>query len=385
MALVSVIIPAFNQGQFIAQTIRSVLNQNLADFELIVVDDGSTDNTAQVVNGFNDPRVGYVYQKNRGLAGARNTGIRSTQAPFLSFLDSDDLFLPQNLELLVSALQEKPDAGLAAGQAIPIDENGNRVGRLFDNPISKDSSMFLLGNPIQVGSMMIRRSWQETAGYFDESLRSYEDWDLWLRMAKLGCPMTWVPRPVFLYRFHTAQMTRIGKQMTTATFAVLDKLYQSEGIPSDWLAMKNQAYSMASLRAAANAYLTEDFDQAKKYLSQALNLYPKLSQDNGVSVAKQFRSWSDSPKIMDSLRFLEQIYNHLPAELDHLQHQRRKWLAEAAASLAFQAYANKHYREVPGYVMKSWYYSWSNLTNRGLASILGKSVSNLTRQKVIKR
>jgi glycosyltransferase involved in cell wall biosynthesis len=206
--LVSVIIPAYNQSDYLGIAIQSVLDQTYQDIEILVIDDGSTDDTRKVANRFSDPRIKYIYQANKGLSGARNTGIRNSAGEYLTFLDSDDLFLPEKINLLASFLNSQTEIGFVAGQAIPIDEHGQRIGNLFDNPIPKDPSKLLLGNPLHVGSVMLRRSWQEKIGYFDESLRSYEDWDMWLRLAISGCKMGWVAQPVSKYRFHSKQMVR---------------------------------------------------------------------------------------------------------------------------------------------------------------------------------
>ena len=207
MPNVSVIIPAYNQGHYLGQAIRSVLDQTYPHFEVIVVDDGSTDSTREVVHSFTDARIRYVYQENRGLSAARNTGIRSASSPYVSFLDSDDLFLPDKLQLLVAESESEPGCGLIAGQAIPIDEQGNTIGKAFVEGLPADSADLLLGNPLHVGSVLVSRLWQDRVGFFDEDLRSYEDWDLWLRLARAGCRMSWVAQPVSLYRFHRAQMT----------------------------------------------------------------------------------------------------------------------------------------------------------------------------------
>ena len=234
MPKIAVIIPAYNQSQYLGQAIQSVLEQTFKDWEAIVVDDGSSDETRSVALSYPDARLHYVYQENRGLSAARNTGIRNTTAPYLSFLDSDDTVPTGKLAILLENLEAKPAVGLVAGQAIPIDEHGKQVGKIMDTPIPQDSEQLLLGNPLHVGSVLLRRSWQEKAGFFDESLRSYEDWDMWLRLGCLGCGMDYVNQPVSLYRFHTAQMTRIGGQMTTATFAVLDKLYSQPDLHPAW-------------------------------------------------------------------------------------------------------------------------------------------------------
>jgi hypothetical protein len=341
--LVSVIIPAFNQGQYLGKAIQSVLDQTYPDFEILVIDDGSTDDTPVVTRQFADPRIQYIYQDNRGLSGARNTGIRHAQGDYLSYLDSDDLFLPEKLELLVDFLENHPEYGLAAGQAVPIDENDQPIGKIFDTPLPQDTVRLLLGNPLHVGSVLVNRTWQDKAGLFDETLRSYEDWDMWLRLALLGCKMGWIARPVSLYRFHTAQMTRIGTQMTRATFAVLDKLYTRPDLPANWLAQQDSAYSSAHLRAMAQSYHAQDYANAQFHMREAVRLNPQLIEGSGENLANRLAALANSPKNPNPLDFLERIYLHLPDELEVLRQRTNQDLGKAAVEQTYAAYTRRDY------------------------------------------
>lgn len=370
MSLVSVIIPAYNQGHFLAEAVNSVLSQTYPDFEVIVVDDGSTDDTAVVAQRFTDARVRYIYKENGGLSSARNEGLRHARGHFISYLDSDDCFLPQKLEILVAAFNEHPAAGLVAGHAVPVDEHGRYVGKRFDIPLPEDLHLLLLGNPLHVGSVLVRREWQDKAGFFDESLRSYEDWDMWLRLARLGCQMQYVPQPVSLYRFHTAQMTRDGRQMTTATFAVLDKFFGDESLPAEWLALRDQAYSQAYLRKTAQAYRGRDYATGQHSLLQAVALDPALVDDNGDRLANHFSAWVELPKTSDKFAFLEDIYNHLPPELPTLQQRRRADLGRAAMQMAYECYAQQEMAPARTAVRRALRYQPGWLANRGVLSIL---------------
>lgn len=338
MPQVAVIIPAYNQSLYLSQAIQSVLDQTFIDWEAVIVDDGSRDDTRNVAHSFTDSRLRYIYQENRGLSAARNTGIRNSTAPYLSFLDSDDMFLPEKLALLLAALEQQPELGLVAGQAVPVDENNQRVGKIMDTPLPQQPERLLLGNPLHVGSVLLHRSWQEQAGFFDENLRSYEDWDMWLRLGVLGCHMSYVNKPVSLYRFHTAQMTRIGTQMTRATFAVLDKLYANPELPPAWQELHDQAYSRAYLRAAAQAYHATQYDYAKNCIENAIQLNPSLVQDEGQLLTDTFSGWIDLPKTSQPLEFLEAIYDHLPEGLEILRQRKRQYIGKAAIQLAFYSY-----------------------------------------------
>ena len=373
MPTVSVIIPAYNQGHYLGKAIRSVLTQTFADFEIIVVDDGSTDNTRQVARSFSDSRMRYIHQQNAGLSAARNTGIRHATGAFLTYLDSDDLFLPEKLAILLAKFNAEPELGFVAGQAVLIDENDRRIGEIFDKRLPEDSAQLLLGNPLHVGSVMVRREWQERVGFFDETLRSYEDWDMWLRLAKAGCRMGWVDKPVSLYRFHSNQMTSNGRQMTTATFAVLEKLFSQTDLPSRWAEMRDKAYSRAHLRGAAQAYQAEDFATAAEYLDTAARLDPDLLANDAAALAKSIAGWANYAKTRDPLAFLENVYAHLPDSLAVLRRRRKQDVAAEAIQLAFAAYSRHDAAAAKTAAIRAIRCQPKWLFNRGVVSLLVKS------------
>lgn len=373
MATISVIIPAYNQGHYLGEAIQSVLDQTYPDFEVIVVDDGSTDKTAQVACSFSDPRVRYIHQENRGLSAARNTGILRSNGEYLTFLDSDDLFVADKLETLLNAMQRDPELGFVAGQAVLIDENALPLGKVFDTPLPENPAHLLLWNPLHVCSVLLRRDWQQKVGLFDESLQAYEDWDMWLRLARAGCRMGWVPHPVSLYRFHTRQMTRDKERMTAATFAVLKKVYSDPDLPQEWLDLKDKAYSNAYLRAAIQAYRTGETQEGADALAEAVRLDPSLLDNDGEMMAKRLLGLSDSPKVKDRLPFLELVYNHLPESLAALKAQRRERLSQAAMDLAFRSYQAEDYSRARHFMLRAVQYRPAWLANRGVVSVLLKS------------
>jgi hypothetical protein len=376
MRTVSIVIPAYNQGHYLGAAIESALAQTHADVEVVVVDDGSTDDTRTVAARYTDPRVRYVHQQNRGLAAARNTGIREATGAYLTFLDSDDLFLPEKVAVLLAAMDARPELGFAAGQAVLIDEHGQRLGETFEDGPPAAPTDWLLGNPLHVGSVLLRREWQSRVGLFDETLRSYEDWDLWLRLAQAGCPMGWVARPVSLYRFHGAQMTRIGAQMTRATFAVLDKTFADPALPADWRARKDEAYSRGHLRAAAQSYTGGAVEDAAASMAQAVTLDPSLAADGGAPVAAIVAGWANHVKTRDPLGLMARIYAHLPDELAALRKRRRHELGHEALQLAFAAHQRGDGRAARAFARQAVGYRPQALLNRGVLSILMKAPSS---------
>ena len=197
MKLVSVIVPVYQVENYIAQTINSVLNQTYPHFELLIIDDESPDRSIEICQQFNDSRIKIISQKNRGLAGARNTGIRNAQGDYLAFLDSDDLWLSEKLAQHVQHLDSSPEVGVSFSRSQFIDGESQPLG-IYQMPKLQDitPSHLLCRNPIGNGSApVIRKEVFEMIAfeanlhgevetfYFDEHFRQSEDIECWLRIA----------------------------------------------------------------------------------------------------------------------------------------------------------------------------------------------------------
>lgn len=185
---VSVIIPAYNYARFLPQAIESVITQTLRDFELIIVDDGSTDDTAAVARKYlSDLRVRYICQENRGLSAARNTGIRQARGEYIALLDADDVWLPLKLEKQLLLFEKAEDVVLVYCMVDFIDESGDMLPHI-SWPHKKDASYKdLMYMPWVVGSgssVVIKKAIFNESGLFDESLTSVEDTNMWIRILR---------------------------------------------------------------------------------------------------------------------------------------------------------------------------------------------------------
>ena len=242
MATVDVIVPAFNAAKTLPFALESVIAQAFHDWRILLVDDGSTDNTAQVVAPFLDclgTRIQYIRQENRGLPAARNTAIRAATAEFLALLDADDAWMPCRLAESVKTLRERPRASLAYGGVTCIDAEG-RPGKTFvgrrrgaEGRIAPRIYMRKIDLPCP--TITFRRSCVDEVGNFDETMRATEDRDLWLRIA-LRHEVAFVPRVLAYYRVSPGSMTADPQRMFQAQMQFIEKHYGAPGC--GWMARR---------------------------------------------------------------------------------------------------------------------------------------------------
>jgi glycosyltransferase involved in cell wall biosynthesis len=221
---IAVIIPCYNQARFLADAIDSVLAQTYRRYEIIVVDDGSTDHTATVASAY--PQVTYLYQDNQGLSAARNTGWRACQSDGVVFLDADDRLLPTALEAGVRCLQDHPECAFVSGHFRYIQADGTFLHEYPQIYVERDHYQALLrGNYIGMhATVMYRRVALEWAGGFDTSLRACEDYDLYLRLAR-HYPVYCHRAVVAEYRQHHANMSGDAVLMLRTAINVLRSQY----------------------------------------------------------------------------------------------------------------------------------------------------------------
>lgn len=191
---VSVVMPVYNVEQYVADAVCSVLDQSFQDFELLIVDDGGNDASMDICRLFSDPRIRIISQKNRGLAGARNTGIRNARGKYVAFIDSDDLWRPRKLAIHVAHLEKQKTVGVSYAASLLVDDAGAPIGVIQSPKLSgiRAEDVFLR-NPVGNGSApVIRREALDAIAFsnatgedcwFDESFRQSEDIECWMRIA----------------------------------------------------------------------------------------------------------------------------------------------------------------------------------------------------------
>lgn len=230
LSAVSVVIPTYNHANYLGQAIESVRAQTIPAFEIIVVDDGSTDDTRTLIGRY--PDVRYIYQVNRGLSAARNTGLKASRGNHLVFLDADDRLLPEAIQAGLQCFAAHPDTGFVSGRYVRVNERGEILPRRYgDSPVSEHYLALLHGNYIGMhATVMYRREILEQIGGFDVSLRACEDYDVYLRIAR-DHPVATHEKVVAEYRMHDSNMSRDIRLMLSEVLRVLRR--QKESVEYD--------------------------------------------------------------------------------------------------------------------------------------------------------
>jgi len=274
--LVSVIIPTYNRRHIIARSVDSVLAQTFTDYEIIVVDDGSTDNTGEFLKKHYGNRIQYIAQPaNRGLATARNRGIEESRGTYIAILDDDDLWFPEKLALQVALLEKDSEISLGYCGTMKVNGRGEMIeeirpaqrGHIFEAMLYQNC---LLG-PASVA--IFPRTVLRTSGLFDTGFSACADWDLWVRMARCG-KVDFVDRPLVQYVIHDNNMHGDINGMAKDTFAILDKylpLVEQGGAGAD---PRKRIYSNHLIHFAWQYYERNDVPQSRVLLFQALERDP---------------------------------------------------------------------------------------------------------------
>jgi GT2 family glycosyltransferase len=278
----SIVVPAYNVSRYIADTLDSVLAQTFNDYEIILVNDGAPDTAEleRVLEPYRE-RITYLKQENRGLSGARNTGIRAARAPFVALLDGDDLWEPEFLSAMFDELKRDPSIDVLYCDALYFGD-APEAGRTFMelNPSTGEATFErLLAQECNVNtSAVARRELLLRAGLFDERLRSSEDFDMWLRIAKAGGRVAYLLRPLVRYRRHSGSLSADPVWMCRHILQVLEKTAQTlalDASESEVLRRQQRRYEAElKFNEGKRAFFKGDTETAIASLSKANALLP---------------------------------------------------------------------------------------------------------------
>lgn len=274
--LFSVIIPTYNRKSFLRLAIESVLNQSFSDFELIIVDDGSTDGTKILVASYNDKRIKYFYQKRKGPAAARNTGINNAKGKFICFLDSDDRFRPEKLEKTKEYINEYPDSKI-----FHTEELWYRNSRyLAQKKEHKKPQGLIFENALKIcclspSTACIKREVFKRVGIFDQDFKVCEDYEFWLR-ATLKYPVRLIPLYLTIKEGgHYDQQSR-KKGLDKFRFLAIYKIIKNRRLSKPYLkaALKNlEEKASIYLLGAKKRGKTKDLREIQEKLKEIKDIY----------------------------------------------------------------------------------------------------------------
>jgi hypothetical protein len=241
---VSVVMPAYNSARTIGQAIGSVLEQTMADLELIVVDDGSTDATAAAVAVVEDPRIRLITRVNGGTSAARNTGIAEARGDWVAFLDADDLWLGDKLELQLTLMAAAPGCLASQGSAYLVDDDLNRLALRRCVPVDDPLLTFLRFEnlPNAGSSWIVKRDLLDRIGGFDTTLPRIEDWDFSIRLARFAKPLC-IDEPLALYRYHEGNRSHDIDAHVEAGRLILGRLFADPTLPAEIRPHRREIYA----------------------------------------------------------------------------------------------------------------------------------------------
>ena len=268
--LVSVIIPTYNREILVKKALDSVLGQTYSNFEIIIINDGSTDNTVHVLNEYKKrypDKVIVINQGNSGQVVARNNGIQSCRGEFVAFLDSDDIWLEDKLEKQIPLFSK--GVGLVYCGINEIDGHGNVINTVACQPGMRGNIYhhLLVKNRMTGGSVVITRSSINKVGLFDTNLKAAENWDLWIRIAKEYL-VDYVDEPLINYRKHGGNMSGNSKVMADATERIFQKHFPVVPVDLTLLEAYNKAYSNYYYQLGMVYFGQADYFKARAYLKK---------------------------------------------------------------------------------------------------------------------
>lgn len=281
MPIATVVIPAYNVAGFVRDAVESALDQSFRDTEIVVVDDGSTDETPKVLAAIcderRDSRLRIISQRNAGLSAARNTGIKAARGEFIGFLDADDIWHPRKLETQIAPMLNDPAVGVTFSFSEYIQESGERTGvKLVPTTYRPDLIALIIRNELGNGSSpVVRAQCFRQVGLFEKSLRSCEDYEMWCRIGALtDFQFVCVPKVLTYYRLRAAGLSYNSRPFVQAADRAMEIIRTNvPNVPPEVLQRgHSNHYRVAAAKAASVGHKFE----ALRLLAHAIRIWPRL-------------------------------------------------------------------------------------------------------------
>ena len=319
MVNVSVIIPAYNGDRYIRDAIASVFAQSYTDYELIIVDDGSTDETAQIIKNYGD-RINYISQSNQGVAQARNTGLAAAQGKYIAFLDQDDFFYPNKLSRQVKLMEQNPRLGMIGSGWDIVNAQGEAIDivRPWDESRELNIKDIIIWKPVFLGAMLFSHAWLKQTNGFDANLEQTPDVDLVLRLSAIGCPAYWLKDATVGYRQHESNASGNTLLQAQELNSMLERFFNDNNLQPQVKALENSSRYQSLVWSSWRLYSTGNITAMADYLAKSCNFSNKPPTQTVMHWIKSFKSLSeqygetvDIPRLCQSQEWQNLIKNYV--------------------------------------------------------------------------
>lgn len=342
--LVSVVITTYNRKHLLKKAIASVLAQTYPAIEIIIVDDGSVDGTAEFAAGYTQPNIRYIRQANQGVAAARNTGILAAQGKYINFLEDDDTLYPAKVERQVKILKDHPELGLVHCGWDWTDLDGNILERSPRLPEKDWLENLVIGCYLLMHTPLICKECFDKVGLFSKELAYTADWDMWLRIARAGFRFGVIQERLCAYVIQPSSMTEKVHLLERAALATLKSNFDDPRLPPHIAAMEEAAYNSVNSWLAGRYFSAGYLEEGTQKLRAWLSKQPEIAHDPKI-VIRMISEYALDFRNQDPLEFCNRLFEHLPNELVLLRDYAPMTKARVCTMLALKAYAAKNLEE----------------------------------------
>lgn len=322
--IISVVIPTFNGAEHLGKTIQSVLNQTHPDFELILVDDGSVDATLDVIKTFDDPRLKFVnLGENRGADAARNVGIRESTGGIIAFLDQDDLFHPEKLQVHVEYMATHPNIGFTYNARYELNYAAETIREISLPPLKMTLKHIVLSHKLSPSEMVFRKDWAYKVGLLDESHNFHGGEIIFAGRLNLeGCKFANVNRVLNYRRYHAGRIYKNLYGICRDERDAQDKILLDPRCPKSVRALRDMAHVNMYLYFICLALIQNETALGRKLISDAVQLKPDILDGFPCQLIEAFLVNSTDDENQDHELVLENFFRQLPSDLDWLSIQK---------------------------------------------------------------
>lgn len=317
---VSVIIPTYNAESFLAETIQSVLDQAYTEFELIIVDDASTDQTSKIIQGFDDPRIKFIqHEKNLGADMARHNGLQVSSGEIVTFWDHDDLFHPENIQTHVAYLESHPDVDLTYNGRFELNYSSKTIRDLWRPPDHISLADLVLWFPLAPSDTFFRRKWALQLNLL-EGGRGAEISDFG-KLFLSGCKFAFVDRALNFRRHHSGRIIGDLSAACQSEINCQEEVFSDPRCPDDVLNLRYIAHANLYVYWGYWAFAQNETDLGQEFIRKAVRLNPTIVEDKPCELMTSFLINCIDDESLDHESLLQRVLEQLPQELDWLSDQ----------------------------------------------------------------